>query len=274
MKRLTGLLVLLLFSGNIFAQKIDQKNVPAVILNSFQVKFPTADDVKWRLDKGNYRVEFEVKDKDHEVRLDNRGKIVKHEQDLFFSEIPEDVLQTIREKVPFFDLDDADKITENGKSTYEIDFEIDNKDHDFWITEKGKLLKYRKELKKSEVPDFIWSQIRNISGSLDVEHREYTEENGRGVYWIDGDINDKEHDYYFTDKGKLIKHVLELKRNEIPSEILTTLKTTYKGYEIRDALLTEDGSAAFYDIKLRKSRKNITLTFNRKGELIGSVKNP
>src|SRR5690554_3433084 len=125
MKRLSGLLVILLFSGNILAQKISQNNVPAVILNSFQVKFSTADDLEWRLDKGNYRVDFEVNNKDHEVQLDERGRFVKHKQDLYVSEIPKDVLETIGEKVPFFDVDDANKITENGKTTFEINFEID-----------------------------------------------------------------------------------------------------------------------------------------------------
>ena len=274
MKRLTGLFIFLLFSVNILAQKIDQKNVPAVILNSFQVKFPTADDVEWKLDKGNYRVNFEVNDKDHEVRLDDRGEIVKHVQDLYVSEIPDAALQTIRKKVSFFDVEDADKIYENGKTTFEINFEIDNKDHDFWINEKGKLLKYRKELKKSEIPDLIWSHIKATSANLDVEHTEYTEDNGRGIYWIDGDINDMEHDYYFTEKGKLISRTQELRKNEIPAGILNAIKTKYNGYEIRNALLKEDNSSTSYEIQLRKSRERITLTFNRKGELAGSSKKP
>jgi uncharacterized membrane protein YkoI len=273
MKRIVGLIILAFIAGNIFAQKIDQKNVPAVILNSFQVKFPTADDVEWRLDKGNYRVNFEVNDKDHELRLDDRGKIVKHEQDLYVSEIPKVVLETIRGKVPFFDVEDADKIYENGKTTFEINFEIDDKDHDFWISEKGKLLKYEKELKRSEVPEPIWSYIKTY-GKLDVEHTEYGEENGRGIYWIDGDINDKEHDFYFTEKGKLISRTQELRKNEIPAGILNAIKTKYNGCEIRNALLKEDNSSASYEIQLRKSRERITLTFNRKGELAGSSKKP
>lgn len=273
MKRIVVLIILALIVGNIFAQEIDQKNVPAVILNSFQVNFPTADDVEWRLDKGNYRVNFEVNDKDHELRLDDRGKIVKHEQDLYVSEIPKVVLETIRGKVPFFDVEDADKIYENGKTTFEINFEIDDKDHDFWISEKGKLLKYEKELKRSEVPEPIWSYIKTY-GKLDVEHTEYGEENRRGIYWIDGDINDKEHDFYFTEKGKLISRTQELRKNEIPAGILNAIKTKYNGYEIRNALLKEDNSSTSYEIQLRKSRERITLTFNRKGEETGSSKKP
>jgi uncharacterized membrane protein YkoI len=270
MKRIVGLIILAFIAGNIFAQKIDQKNVPAVILNAFQVKFPTADDVDWRLDKGSYRVNFEVNDKDHEVRLDNRGEIVKHEQDLYVSEIPKVVLETIQKKAPFFDVDDADKITENGKTTYEINFEIDDKDHDFWINEKGKLLKYEKELKRSEIPKPIWSYIKSF-GKLDVEHTEYTENIGRGIYWIDGDINDKEHDFYFTEKGKLISRTQELRKNEIPDGIINAIKTKYNDYEIRNVLLKENNSSTSYDIQLRKSRERITLTFNREGELIGSA---
>ncbi len=56
MKQLTVLLVFLLVTANIFAQDISQNNVPAVVLNAFQLKYGNASDVEWRLEKGNYRV--------------------------------------------------------------------------------------------------------------------------------------------------------------------------------------------------------------------------
>jgi len=209
MKRIIALTVLTLLTANIYAQDISQNNVPAVVLNAFQLKYGNASDVEWRLEKGNYRVNFEVNGKEHQLRLDDRGKIVKHEQDLYVSEIPKVVLETVGGKVPFFDVEDADKITENGKTTFEINFEIDDKDHDFWIDEKGILLKYEKELK----------------------------------------------------------------RNEIPAVILATLNEKYQSYEIRVAELKEDSDASFYYIQLRKSKDEVTLTFNPKGEIIGSTKN-
>lgn len=270
MKKFITLIICSLFTGYIHAQDINQRNVPAVVLNAFQLKFPNADDVDWRLERGSYRIRFEVNNKDHELYLTDRGNVLKHHQDLYVSEIPKVVLETIQKKAPFFDVDDADKITENGKTTYEINFEIDDKDHDFWINEKGKLLKYEKELKKSEIPEPIWSYIKKY-GKLDVEHIEYSEENGRGVYWIDGDINDKEHDFYFTEKAKLISRTQELSRNEIPAGILNAVQTKYNDYEIRNALLKEDNSSTSFDIQLRKSRERITLTFNGEGKLIGSA---
>jgi hypothetical protein len=274
MKRIVGLIILAFIAGNIFAQKIDQKNVPAVIVNSFQVKFPTAEDVEWRLDKGTYRVKFEVNNKNHEVRLDERGNFVKHLQDLYVSEIPKVVLETIREKVPFFDVEDADKITENGKTTFEINFEIDDKDHDFWISEKGKLLKYRKELKNSEIPTEIQNLIKIKYGNLDVDRTEYIEENGTILYYLKGEINDKDHEFTFEGKTKILQHKQDLRDNEIPDLILSSVKKWYSGYEIRDADLREDSTASFYIIQLRKSKENLTVTFNQKGDLIDTLKRP
>lgn len=272
MKQLTGLLVFLLLTANIFAQDISQNNVPAVVLNAFQVKYGNASDVEWRLEKGNYRVKFEVNSKDHELRLDDRGKIVKHEQDLYVSEIPKVVLETIQKKVPFFDVEDADKITENGKTTFEINFEIDGKDHDFWIDEKGILLKYEKELKRNEIPELIWSNITTNFGNLDIDNAELKEENGKVIYHLRGEINDMDHEFMFTEKAKIIKHNQDLRKNEIPAVILTTINQKYQGYEIHVAELKEDSAASFYDIQLRKSKEKLTLTFNPNGEIMGSAK--
>ena len=45
MKRIIGLLIIVFFAGNIFAQNISQSNIPAVVLNSFQLKFPNAESI-------------------------------------------------------------------------------------------------------------------------------------------------------------------------------------------------------------------------------------
>ena len=262
----------LLLTAKIFAQDISQRNVPAVVFNAFQLKYGNASDVEWRLEKGNYRVNFEVNGKDHELRLDDRGKIVKHEQDLYVSEIPKVVLETIQKKVPFFDVENAGKITENGKTTFEINFEIDDKGHDFWIDEKGKLLKYEKELKRNEIPGLIGSNITTNFGNLDIDNAELTEENGKVIYHLSGEINDMDHEFIFTEKAKIIKHSQDLRKNEIPAVILSTINEKFQGYEIHVAELEEDSTASFYDIQLRKSKEKVTLMFNHKGEIMNSTK--
>ncbi len=60
---------------------------------------------------------------------------------------------------------------EGGNITYEINYKIDGKDHLFRINEKGELLKYRKELKDSEIPASIMNLINSIYGKMDIDGR-------------------------------------------------------------------------------------------------------
>ena len=273
MKRIIGLLLLTIFAGYTFAQDISQKNVPAVVLNAFQLKFPNATDTDWRLEKGNYRIKFEVNNKDNELFLDDRGNMLKHHQDLYGSEVPESVLKTIKSKVALFDLNDADRFEEGGKLMYEINFEIGNKDHDFWIDGNGKLIRYEKELKDSEVPVSIVTAIKNKYGELDIDDANFKEENGKGIYELKGEIKDKDHAFLFDDKNTLLKHAQDLRNSEIPAPILSTLKTSFSGFEIRDADLLEDGGNAIYELELRKSKEKIEVRFNPKGEIQKVQKN-
>jgi uncharacterized membrane protein YkoI len=273
MKRIIGLIVFSLFLGNAFAQDISQKNVPAVVLNAFKIKFPNATDIDWRLEKGNYRIKFEVNNKDNELFLDDRGNILKHHQDLYGSEVPENVRKTIKSKVALFDLDDADLFEEGGKTVYEINFEISGKDHDFWIDEKGKIIKYRKELKDNEIPTNIVTEIKNKYGILDIDRAEYNEENGKIIYYQKGEINDKDHEFIFDNKTNLLLHKQDLRDSEIPTPVINSIKTNYREYEIRDADLREENGKITYDLRLRKSKENIHVIFNPKGEILKVIKN-
>lgn len=265
MKQIIGLLLFTFLTVNIFAQEISQRNVPAVVLNAFQLKFPNATDVDWRLEKGNYRIKFEVNNKDNELILDDRGNVIRHHQDLYGSEVPESVLNTIKSRVALFDLNDADRITEGNNIVYEINFEISDKDHDFWINEKGEILKYRKELKDMEVPLEILASIESKYGKLDIDRAEYNEENGKIVYYLKGEIEDKDHEFTFEGTTNLRLHKQDLRESEIPVPVLNTKKSKYQEYEIRDADLREENGKITYTLRLRKSRQNIYVTFDSQG---------
>ena len=268
MKRIIGLLIIVFFAGNIFAQNISQSDIPAVVLNSFQLKFPNAEDVRWKLEKGNYHIKFEVNDKFNELYLDYRGNVLKYHQDLWGSEVPESVLKTIKSKVKYFDLNDADLIKEGNEIYYEINFEIDGKDHDFWISEKGKLLKYRKELKDSEIPKSIVDLINNNYGKIDFDQSKYVEEKGKIIYIIRGEIDDMDHVFTVDNKISALKHEQDLRDNEIPNPIKQSLKESYKDYDIRDADLIEEGGKSIYILRLKKSGKNVYVTFSPEGKIL------
>ena len=268
MKQIIGLITILLLTSNTFAQNINQNNIPAVVLNSFQLKYPNAEDVSWKLEKGNYHIKYKLNGKFNELYLDYKGNVIKYHQDLWGSEVPESVLKTIKSKVKYFDLNDADLMIEGNEIYYEINFEIDGKDHDFWIDEKGKLLKYRKELKDSEIPLSIVSLINNKYGRLDIDQSKYVEENRKIIYIIRGEINDKDHVFTVDDKLSVLKHEQDLRDEEIPGPIKQTLKTSYKDYDIRDADLTEEGGKSSYTLRLKKSRENVYVIFSPDGKIL------
>jgi hypothetical protein len=272
MKRIIGLIVIALIVGNTFAQNISQSNIPAVVLNSFQLKFPNAEDISWKLEESNYHIKFKINDKLNELYLDFRGKVLKYHQDLWGSEVPQSVLKTIKSRVEFFDLNDADLIQEGNETVYEINFEIDGKDCDFWINEKGKLLKYRRELKDSEIPVSIISLINTKYGKLDIDRTRYVEESGKIVYIIEGEINDSDHVFTVDNKEIIVKHEQDLRDNEIPNPIKKTLTESYKDFDIRDADLIEEGGKTSYVLKMRKSKEQVSVTFNQDGKVLEEKK--
>jgi uncharacterized membrane protein YkoI len=268
MRRFIGFIVSILFVGTMYGQSIHQSNVPAVVLNSFQLKFPNAEDSKWKLDKGNYYVSCKVNNKSNKITLNDRGKVLKHSQDLYVSEIPPAVLATIGSRVKYYDVHDADRMEENGDITYEIKFKIDGKDYFFQIKDKGELLKFRKELKDSEVPASIINLINTIYGEMDIERAKFVEEPKQTIYMLRGEINDYDHAFTFDQHANILKHSQDLAKSEIPVSILNVLKDSYPGFEIRDADLIEDAGTGVYILKLRKSREKLTVKFSPQGKIL------
>jgi uncharacterized membrane protein YkoI len=268
MKRIIGILACILFVGTIYAQEISQSNVPAVVLNSFQLSFPNADNVKWKLEKGNYHVKYKVNSKTNKLILDGKGTVLKHTQDLFVSEIPREVLETIGSRVAYYDVDDADRWETDGEITYEIKIEVNGKNHLFRTNEKGKLLKFRKELEDSEVPVSITNLINSIYGEMDIDGAKYVEEPGKTIFMLRGEINDYDHAFTFDQEAGILKHSQDLAKSEIPASIQMAVNESYPGYEIRDADLEEEGGKGVYILKLRKSREKIYVTFSPKGKIL------
>jgi len=274
MKKLkyTIYLVALFFSwGNASAQSISKENIPAVVLNSFQLKFPNAKDIYWKLIDGNYEVKCKVNDKVNIVIMDHRGQVLRYQQDLYISEIPESMLKIIRSKAPLFDVGDADKFVEGEKTRYEINFKIDGKHQYFWIDDKGHLVKYRKELHYEEIPASIMNFITTNFGRFDdIDRAKYVEENGKKIYIVAGEIKDSEHIFLFDDKVKLLEHQQDLKDSEIPAPIMNTVNQSFKGYNIKDADLKNNRGVMTYTLRIRKSDKTVYVTFNPKGEILNT----
>ena len=272
MKSLSIWLSCFLISGMLSAQSVSQNDVPAVVLNAFQLKFPNAEDMKWKLSKGNYQVEFRIKGKPHLLKMDERGKLVEHTQDLFVSEIPAQVMNTIASRAAYYDIHDADRHESPGQVIYEINYKIEGKNQLFLIGEDGVLLKYRKELQNSEVPPELLELIKTAYGPLDLDRGKFVEEPGLAIYIIRGEIHDHKHVFTFDAGQTMLRHQQDLRDSEIPSPVMETFHREYPGYEIRDANLLEEGMTATCTLKIRKSRDTRYITLDTKGLILEEKK--
>ncbi|HEY9048977.1 MAG TPA: PepSY-like domain-containing protein [Ohtaekwangia sp.] len=120
MRTLIALLCFIGFAGS-HAQDLQPSQVPAAIVTALQTKFPTATKIKWKQKDADYKAEFKVDSRGHDVWFDKTGKIKKHKEDFPKSQLPAAVKEKIASEFKDFSIDDADKVDAEGKIYYQID---------------------------------------------------------------------------------------------------------------------------------------------------------
>jgi hypothetical protein len=123
-----------------FGQDVAQKDVPTVVVNTFQQKFPNQANVDWEMKKGLYEAEFKVNNIEHNVYLDSAGKIVKHKQEITESELPAAILATIKKDFSGYKLEYPKKIEEGTIVTYNVELEKGTDEHKVTFGADGKII--------------------------------------------------------------------------------------------------------------------------------------
>ncbi|MCS4228009.1 PepSY-like domain-containing protein [Sphingobacterium sp. BIGb0165] len=124
------------------AQDILQSQVPAVVVNSFQQKFPKAKGVDWELKAGLYEAEFETGlfGTDHEVWIQSNGKIVRHKEELAKNDLPKAVIAKVKKDFPGYRIEDVKKITEEQKITYAFEVKSRTDEWKLVVDTQGNIL--------------------------------------------------------------------------------------------------------------------------------------
>ncbi|GAA0873811.1 hypothetical protein GCM10009118_02190 [Wandonia haliotis] len=133
---------LLLAANSSFAQDIPQNQVPSVIVNNFQKKFPKAYDIEWELDGTLYKVEFETGriSKDHDAWYDKTGALVRLKEEITKEELPQKVLESIKQEFSGYRMDDIKRVTEGSEVYYRVDLESFSEEWKVVYAENGKLI--------------------------------------------------------------------------------------------------------------------------------------
>lgn len=140
LKRILIFLAFLFVAAVIDAQPVKQKNVPSLIVNAFQLKFPKVTDPKWELEKGMYKAEFELDNIDHEVWLNYSGKWIKHKQDFEEKDLPKGVKATIEKSFAGFEVHNVELIEEGKRRFYKMKLEKAPVKRKIIFDEHGKII--------------------------------------------------------------------------------------------------------------------------------------
>jgi len=138
MKKLALMMVAAMFTSLTFAQKLQDKNVPALVKTSFQKSYPNVKEVKWEKEGVNFEVEFELNKSEQSVLFDAKGSIIETEIKIEISQFPNGVLDYIKINYKGQSVKEAAKITDTkGTVTYEAEI----KEMDLLFDSNGKFIK-------------------------------------------------------------------------------------------------------------------------------------
>ena len=135
----TSLFIVLLMEVTT-AQKISEPQVPSIVLNAFQSKFPGIKETKWEVKDEVYKVQYEFQAREHDLWIDKNGTVKKHKQDFPKKELPQAIVSYINQHFKEYKIDDADKIETEGKFFYEVDIEKKPEDRRLLFSEEGALI--------------------------------------------------------------------------------------------------------------------------------------
>lgn len=123
-----GLIVFIGASSScLFAQKIEEKEIPELVKTTFHSRFPEAKGISWDKEGDKYEASFDLKKTDNSVLFDSNGNVLETETEIEIKQLPQNVLSYIKTTYLNQKVLEAAKISDaNGKVTYEA--EIKGKD--------------------------------------------------------------------------------------------------------------------------------------------------
>jgi len=120
MKRLIILVCLSLFSIS-FAQKSGSKDVPKVVKDKFSATFKEVKNVKWSKEKTEFEANFKIGKEKKSATFNESGKLLETETELKISDLPKDILASVKKDYNGYKITEAAKIESDGTITYEAE---------------------------------------------------------------------------------------------------------------------------------------------------------
>ena len=138
MKKLALMIVAAMITSLSFAQKIQEKDVPASVKASFQKNYPNIKEVKWDKEGEKFEASFDLNKIDNSVLFDAQGNLLETEVEIELNQLPKGVLEYVKANYKGKKVKEAAKITDaKGTVTYEAEI----KGMDLLFDSNGKFIK-------------------------------------------------------------------------------------------------------------------------------------
>ena len=138
MKKLALMTVAAMITSLTFAQKLQEKDVPASVKTAFQKNFPQAKVEKWEKEGTNFEAEFKLNRTEQSVLFDAQGNLLETEVEIELNQLPKGVLEYVKANYKGQKVKEAAKITD-AKGT--VIYEAEIKGMDILFDSIGKFIK-------------------------------------------------------------------------------------------------------------------------------------
>lgn len=145
MKTFKIFMLSLLVTTFAMAQDLKTSDLPMAVSDAFAQGNANATDVEWKKDSDNYKVEFDMGRMEHEIWYSASGEVVKKEQDIAASELPQAIKDAIKSKYPDHRIDDVEMKWANNETTYEVELEKGKEDWKLVFDPNGMIVHERRD---------------------------------------------------------------------------------------------------------------------------------
>lgn len=142
MKKLWVLFVCMALIVGVSATNQKDEKIPAAAKSGFAAKFPTAQKVKWGVEKpGEFEAEFTLNGVETSALVDAKGTLLETEAEIKESELPQAVRTILAKDFAGYKLDEIEKATDaNGVTSFEMEASKGKEKLEISFDASGKLL--------------------------------------------------------------------------------------------------------------------------------------
>ena len=143
MKKITVLLLaflLITFWG--YTQTITPDKVPAPVKESFAKKFPAATDIRYGMEKTDYKIAFKDKGVGMSANFNSKGEWLETKTIMIESDLPKEVLTSVATNFVGYAITEITKLEgPNNVLNYEMLLKKDKQGYEVKFSPKGEILK-------------------------------------------------------------------------------------------------------------------------------------